>query len=291
MPIKINKTILYAFILLVFINATTTVLFAQVNKETNPKQVIETMLKNIDNLRSLKSCMETTERNNDELAKGFPCVKLNYYPRYIYMKLKDNGVEFLWKDGWNGNKALANPNGFPFINSNVDPNSNYMREGHHHTIHERGFKYLAELIRFSQKKLEDKFYDHVQLKGSIAYDDKDCYLVNINYDDYAYTTYTSTGKENLIQIARKLNVPEHWVKEKNKLKGYGVVAKDIELVVPNNYGKKIVLYIDKKTFMPIYQRVEDDKGLYEQYEYVDCEINVRFMDSDFDEYNEQYGFH
>lgn len=252
--------------------------------------LVEKMVKSINELKSLQCDIVARERINGKLKEVQPFMKVSFQPYHIYIKLKSNGSELLWKEDENGKKALVNPNGFPYVNLDLDPYGYFMRSNNHHTIYEIGFKYFGEIMRKELQRNGDKFYDVTTYSGTVKWNNKEYYLVEVLHNDFGYYDYKAGKNENLIQIARKLNVAEHMIKEKNNLSDYGVVKEGTVLKVPNHYAKRIVLYIDKSLYLPMYQRMEDDEGVYELYEYSNFIANPSFSKEDFSRDNPGYGF-
>ena len=56
------------------------------------------------------------------------------------------------------------------------------------------------------------------------------------------------------------------------------------------YAKYVLLYIDKDNFLPIGVRVFDDKGLFEQYDYYNLQVNPKFDDAEFTKDYKDYNF-
>ena len=52
--------------------------------------------------------------------------------------------------------------------------------------------------------------------------------------------------------------------------------------IPTAYAKVTTLYIDKSNNLPIYQKMEDDKGMYETYEFKELKVNPTFTATAFD---------
>ena len=93
-----------------------------------------------------------------------------------------------------------------------------------------------------------------------------------------------------MKIARKLNLSEYMILEKNKLSNYTSVKAGQTIKVPNMYAKKVVLYIDKINLMPIYQEVHDDQGMFEEYHYINLIVNPVLDADDFSKQNPEYKF-
>ena len=93
--------------------------------------------------KMIKSILKITERGKKGYNYYESSVKLNRSPRKIYVYIK--GIELIWVNGWNGNKAYVKPNSFPYINLSLDPLGSLMRQDQHHTLNEMGFDYFSSI--------------------------------------------------------------------------------------------------------------------------------------------------
>ncbi|MFO0321709.1 MAG: LysM peptidoglycan-binding domain-containing protein [Bacteroidota bacterium] len=254
--------------------------FAQ-KSEPTAKEVITKMLKSIRDVERFKYSLKIIERGKKGLNYYESSVKLNRNPRKIYLYIK--GIELLWVDGWNNNKAYIKPNSFPFFNLSLNPLGSLMRQDQHHNLNDMGFDYFGSIIGHMTKKLGDKFDAYFTLEGTERYNNRPCYKVIINNKDFGYDTYTVGENESITSIARKLHISEYMILEVNpKLNDYfDILKKGQKLKVPNAYAKYVTLYIDQLYFLPIGVKVLDDKGLYEQYDYFFLQVNPKIEDSEF----------
>jgi LysM repeat protein len=249
--------------------------------EPTAKEVITKMLKSIRDVERFKYNLKIIERGKKGLNYYESSVKLNRNPRKIYLYIK--GIELLWVDGWNNNKAYIKPNSFPFFNLSLNPLGSLMRQDQHHNLNDMGFDYFGSIIGHMTKKLGDKFDAYFTLEGTERYNNRPCYKVIINNKDFGYDTYTVGENESITSIARKLHISEYMILEVNpKLNDYfDILKKGQKLKVPNAYAKYVTLYIDQLYFLPIGVKVLDDKGLYEQYDYFFLQVNPKIEDSEF----------
>ena len=157
---------------------------------------------------------------------------------------------------------------------------------------EAGYDYFAELIRNAIIKAGDNFDSYFKCQGEIELDNHACYLITAEYPDYKYETYTVKKGETLITIARDKHLSEYMLLELNekKVSHYDDIKNGQMIVIPNVYGNKIILYIDKELLVPRIIRVYDDKGLFESYEYHDLEINPKIVEEEFTKEYKGYGF-
>lgn len=250
------------------------------------------------NLKTIHVKQIKTERIDGELKKSTAEAKVQFQPkRKIYIRgvndYNELASEVLYVEGENDNEALVNPVKFPYINLDLDPRGSLMRKNNHHTIFEAGGIYLAEVIQASvDKAIEvNEFEDRFFYKGQRDFQGYRCHEVEIYNNDYALDSYVVQNGEDIIQIARKLRVPEYKILEANEdIDWYDEVSEGDRIKVPRFYGKRIVLYIDVNTFIPWYQRIEDEKGLFAEYTMKSCYLNPEFNQMTFSSENEAYDF-
>lgn len=254
------------------------------------KEVINKMLKSINDVERFKYNLKITERGKKGMNHYESAVKLNRNPRKIYLYIK--GIELLWVDGWNNNKAYVKPNSFPFFNLSLDPLGSLMRQDQHHNLNDMGFDYFGSIVAFMAKKVGSNFDDYFKLIGQEKYNNRPCYKVVINNKDFDYETYTVGDHESITSIARKLHISEYMILEVNpKLNDFfDILKKGQKLKVPNAYAKDVTLYIDQLYFLPVGVKVLDDKGLYEQYDYFFLQVNPKIEDAEFTKTYKGYKF-
>lgn len=262
------------------------------------KWALEGMCSTFLNLKTIQIKQITIERVDGQLNPSIAEAKVQFKPtRKIYIRSLDQNneitSELLFLEGENNNDALVNPVSFPYINLDLDPKGHLMRKGRHHTIFEAGGKYLAEVIHTSMAHAEsvNEFKKRFRFVGTEIYQEKKCYRIEIVNNDYALDDYTVKADEDVIDIARKKMIPEYKILETNaELDDYDEVEEGDEIKIPRYYGKKIVLLIDAKTFIPWYQRIEDEQGVFAEYKMLKCYLNPEFSEIQFSSENPAYGF-
>ncbi|MBS1650779.1 MAG: DUF1571 domain-containing protein [Bacteroidetes bacterium] len=254
------------------------------------KEIVLSSLNAIEGVKGLTYHLKITERGK----KGFNFYESNVKyikkPKQVYLYIK--GIEVLWLEGKNKGKALVNPNSFPYFNLNLDPMGNLMRQDQHHTLHEMGYDYFATIILNSVIKIGNKFDNIFKLMGEELINEKECYKILIDNKDFNYVDYTVGENESITSIARKLHISEYMIVEKNpKFKDYfDLIEKGRVIKVPNWYCKRALLYIDKITFLPSSIKIEDDKGLFEEYDYRSVQLNPKFDPNEFTKEYKNYKF-
>lgn len=252
------------------------------------KEILQNTISAVQKIETLKFHLKCNERINGKLLSTESQVKLSTSPRKIYIYLK--GPELLWVEGKNNGNCLVNPAGFPYVNLSLDPMGSLMREKQHHTIHQMGFEYFVDVIKSSITMLANNFDTYFKCAGTLTWNSRECYFITAEYPDFAYVDHTVQKGENLTTIAHKLKVSDFMLLELNKAKNFHDVKVNEVIKVPNVYGKKMILYIDKELFIPRVIKVYDERGLFESYEYHDLQLNPKIADEEFTKEYKEYGF-
>lgn len=286
---KVLTTLGFTFILIAF-----TPLMAQVPavKTYHSREIIDKMLVAVKNLQTIQYTLKATERRNGSLRESEQLIKMNMTPfkMYVYVRKPDKGIEVLYRQGTNNNKAVVHPKSYSPVSLNLDPTGDMLRNGNHHTIFEANLNYITGIIQDAYKKAGSNFETYFMPDGSVSFEGKDCFKIVINYPVYKYTNYTVKPGEDIITIARKNYLSEFKIKEKNNLNSYQDVKPGQVILLPNAYAKKTTLYIDKKTYLPVVQIIYDELGLFEKYELWDIKINPLFKPEEFTKEYKDYNF-
>jgi outer membrane lipoprotein-sorting protein len=257
------------------------------------KQVLNKSIAAIDNAKTLKYRMKFKERLVSGWNVSEVSTKLYVKPFKVYIKTiaPDKDIEMLYCDGSNGGKCKVKPNGFPYVNVNLHPTSSHIMKTQHHPPTDSGFQKFKKLMQSAMTRAGADFDKIAKVTGSTSFDGKDCYILQINDPTFAFTNYTVKSGQSLYDIAREKLVAEYMILENNKgVDDFFDIKTGQVLKIPTSYSKKTTLYIDKKTNMPIYQKMEDNKGLFEEYEIYSLVINPTFAPNEFTEDYVEYGF-
>lgn len=244
------------------------------------RELIDKIFEAVDNIKTMRFNLQCNERIKGRMQHYESKVKLQVAPRKLYLSLK--GPEVLWIQGENNGNALVNPGAFPYMNLNLDPYGSLMRKDQHHTIHEMGFQYLADILKDGMKRTGDKLDKYFVIVGEEKLNGRNCYKLAISFPDFAWGPYTVKKGENLTSIARKLRVSEYMILMNNsKTSWYNDVKEGQIIQVPNAYGKLTILLVDKEYLLPVSNKVFDDQGLFETYEYIDLKVNTTILPEEF----------
>ncbi len=260
------------------------------------RKLAEDCIAAMGRVKTLTYTLDKTERINGKMLDGSLQVKYRKTPFsvYIYMYKPDPGVEVLYVEGENNGNAYVNPNKklLSFLDLDFDPYGKTLRKDERHTLFESGFEYMRGILKHALKVAdqEGKFDEYFNLEDDLVFNGRNCYKVVLTYPKFGYETYTVQAGEDLVKIARKLNLPEHLILEKNKLKFYTDVKPGQQILVPNMYSKKAVFYIDKSNLLPIYQELHDETGIFEIYRYKNLIVNPNINPEEFTKKYKDYNF-
>lgn len=255
----------------------------------NNHEILKNIFASVANVKTLRYHLQCNERIKGKMQHTESHVKLQINPRKLYLSLK--GPEVLWVQGENKGEALVNPGTFPFVNLNLDPFGVIMRKDQHHTIHEMGIHYLADIIKDGVIKAGNNFDKHFVILGEEAYNGRPCYRLSIAFPDFSWGPYTVKKGETITSISRRLHVSEYMVLERNPAATWYSDIKAGQIIqVPNVYAKLTMLLIDKELFLPLSNKVYDDKGLFETYEYVNLQVNSPISPEEFTKEYKDYNF-
>lgn len=255
----------------------------------NNHEILKNIFASVANVKTLRYHLQCNERIKGKMQHTESHVKLQINPRKLYLSLK--GPEVLWVQGENKGEALVNPGTFPFVNLNLDPFGVIMRKDQHHTIHEMGIHYLADIIKDGVIKAGNNFDKHFVILGEEAYNGRPCYRLSIAFPDFSWGPYTVKKGETITSISRRLHVSEYMVLERNPAATWYSDIKAGQIIqVPNVYAKLTMLLIDKELSLPLSNKVYDDKGLFETYEYVNLQVNSPISPEEFTKEYKDYNF-
>ncbi len=246
-----------------------------------------------DSIRCMKSVqykITSVERHAKEFVKASTEIKLQIQPRKLYFHNIAKKVEILYNPDISASKALVKTGSLPYIPVLLDPTGSIMRKNQHYSIHELGFAFIGKALALTISK-DPQGLSNFVFHGKCQKNNRACYFIEYNNNQFAYQEYKVGHKETVTSIAIKLNVHEHILRYKNNLHNdFGYLKSGLVLQMPNLYIKRAVIYIDEKTLIPVSIGAFDEIELFEVYDFSDIELNKRFTDLDFDRNNKLYHF-
>jgi outer membrane lipoprotein-sorting protein len=260
-------------------------------KSQNAEEITKKMISTVKSIKSLSYTSDLKERVNGILKTEKASFKLNVEPFkvYMYMYFPKLGRECLYATGTNNGKAWINCNSFPWVTLSLSPESKIMLEERHHSIFDAGFLYTALTLEYLMNKYPTE--KMITLNGIVSMQGEKCYYITLANPKYKMISYTTQQNETPQSIAEKLKLNFYSILENNpSLDLVDVIKPGTKLIVPSDYASKMELYVHTDKFYPVYLRVYDNKGLYEEYSFFGVTINAKFTDTDFAKDNPDYGF-
>ena len=287
MKFKINKSII--LVTYIFVSSS---LFSQNN--SLKREIIAKVIDSINAHNQLEFEMFRSERNEkNEFIDGKFYAKMNNNPFKIYVKNEKpkKGAEILYVQGENDNKVLLNTNSFPYVSLSLNSQNSLLLSGGHHYIKEAGFGKISKILNFDMEKFQDNFLKKISYEGIYNWNNKKCYKIRIEYEDYQTINYYAKNGETLYEICENKLINIAKIKELNP--GLDISKKLLdnqEIIITNHYFKILVLYIDLENYFPIYQLVYDENGLYEKYIYTKLVLNKLIKNEEFNRDYKDYNF-
>ena len=243
----------------------------------------------IQNLKTLRCQANAQERIGGKYHADHSLMKLGFSPLRVYLK-NGKGIEVLYVTGQNGGDAWVNPNAFPYVTLSLDPNGSLMRKGQHHTALQAGFGTINELLDGSASRPDKSFNRSFRYAGDTTVMGRPSYILRSDYPQFRYVAYKVGKNETPATVAAHFGCGEYRVLERNKLDIGEKLAEGRTLQVPNAYGRRTLIAVDQKTFLPNAVAVYDDQGLFEKYDFFDVVANQPIPTAEFSKDYKGYHF-
>jgi hypothetical protein len=252
-------------------------------------QLTSQLMAAIQNLKSLRCQANAQERIAGKYHPDRSSMKLTFNPLRVYLK-NGKGIEVLYVTGQNGGDAWVNPNAFPYVTLSLDPNGALMRKGQHHTALQAGFGTIAELLEGSAGRPDKSFNRSFRYAGDTTVLGRPGHILRSDYPQFRYVAYKVGKNETPATVAAHFGCGEYRVLERNKLDIGQKLTEGQTLQVPNAYGRRTLVVVDQKTFLPNSVAVYDDQGLFEKYDFFDVVANQPIPAAEFSKDYKGYHF-
>ncbi len=222
----------------------------------------------IENLKFLRCTVKAQERIDGSIKQAHSIMKLTYKPLRIYIK-NQKGVEVLWVAGQNGGDAWVYPASFPYVTLSLDPNGKLMRGSQHHTALQAGFGTITDLLRTTNLRQDNSFSRSFRYVGDTTLLGRTSLVLRSDYPQFRYVNFKAGKNETIASVAERFGCGEYRIIERNNLSIGEKIPEGKVLQVPNAYGRRTIVCVDPKTYLPTMVQVNDDKGLFEKFEFLD----------------------
>jgi hypothetical protein len=226
----------------------------------------------IEGLKYLRCTVKAQERIGGRINQANSIMKLSYKPLRIYIK-NQKGVEVLWVAGQNDGDAWVYPASFPYVTLSLDPNAKLMRSNQHHTVLQAGFGTISDLLRTTGLRQDNTFSRSFRYVGDTTVQGRNNHILRSDFPQFRYVSYKAGKNETIGTVAERFGCGEFRIIERNDLTIGDKIPEGKILQVPNGYGRRTVLCVDPKTYLPTLVQVNDEKGLFERFEFMDVVPN------------------
>ncbi|MFH2144078.1 MAG: DUF1571 domain-containing protein [Bacteroidota bacterium] len=267
-------------------------LFAMCNAQEGV-EIFNKMIESSKKVNALSFNATVKERFDGKLHLQKAFIKVRHSPFQIYYRqdYPQKGIEILYSQGKNQNKALVKPNQFPWVNMNLDPLNNQLRDKQHQTLFNPGFAYFVKVMEQSAKKYLNNLEKIIEYKGEAAWNNKDFYKLELVSPDYKLIKHIVEVGETIDKIAEKYYLNSYKILELNPVvKDYNDIKTGQEIIIPNCHTKKMILWVDKEKYVPMKLEIYDENGIFELYEFYNMKINLNFATDEFSPMFKDYGF-
>lgn len=235
-------------------------------------QLISRLTTAIQTLKSLRCEAEARERIGNKLVPDFTIMKITFNPYRVYLKNK-KGAEVLYVAGQNNNEAWVYPGAFPYVTLSLNPLGTLMRKGQHHTALQAGFGMIADLLNGPGGHADNAYTRSFRYTGDSTAQGRPCHILRSDYPQFRYVAYRAGKNERIASVADRFGCGEYRIAERNNLDIDDKIAEGQVVQVPNAYGRRVIVLVDAKTYLPASVTVYDDRGLYEQYNFRNAVAN------------------
>ncbi len=236
------------------------------------EQLTARMSTAIEGLKYLRCTVKAQERVGDRINQARSLMKLTYKPLRIYIK-NQKGVEVLWVAGQNDGDAWVYPASFPYVTLSLDPKGKLMRSNQHHTALQAGFGTISDLLRTTGLRQDNTFSRSFRYVGDTTVQGHSNYILRSDFPQFRYVSYKAGKNETIGTVAERFGCGEFRIIERNGLAIGDKIPEGKVLQVPNGYGRRTILCVDPKTYLPTLVQVNDEKGLFEKFEFLDVVPN------------------
>ena len=251
------------------------------------------MIEKVNSLKTLQCTFDAKERVMGKMISQKNNFKINIAPFKTYFKQDhpENGLEGLYISGENENKIKINPNAFPWITLNLDPEGELMMKDHHHPIFHAGYAYVAEVLEMLINKYQSRTSHLIVNKGTIVYQEQEVIVLDCTNPFYKIQSVTLSKPETPYDLGKRIHINYYSILEENpELKAFSKIPSGKTIKVPSDYASKMLIYLHKTQLYPVYIKISDPRGVFEEYKFTNVILNPVYKTEDFLATNTKYGF-
>lgn len=267
----------------------TSVLAAPPAAPITTSQLVARLTAAIQSVSTIRCNAEARERVDNKTVPDYTAMKIAFNPYRVYLKNR-KGVEVLYVSGQHDNEAWVYPAAFPYVTLSLNPLGSLMRKGQHHTVLQAGFGMIADLLNGPDGRADNVFTRSFRYAGDSTAQGQACYVLRSDYPQFRYVTYRVGKNETIASVAARFSCGDYRILERNNLSVDSKLTEGQVLQVPNAYGRRVLVVVNAKTYLPASVTVYDDRGLYEKYNFLDVVANQPIPAAEFTKDYKGYKF-
>ena len=169
------------------------------------------MIGAISSLNTITYTIDAKELIDDRIIHSKTRVKLQINPFCVYNYTLEpkEGIEVLFT--YKNDKAIINPNGFPFFNLNLSPYSRIMRKDQHHTLYETGFIFLRDIFISLFNDIKKDPNKYIIDLGFNEHREKKCKVLQLNNPNFVFKKYIVQENEDVQDIAKRMSLSSYLI--------------------------------------------------------------------------------
>ncbi len=248
------------------------------------ERIISLMVDSIRTIKTLDFRINAFERVQGEYLSAESSVLLTVKPRIIYFRNEKRKISLYWKEGENSGQAQIKARALLGVPILLDPLGSMIRKNQHYSIFELGFDYFGKIFNHLLTKDKEFLHKNLNYHGKKTINGNNYHALTYENKHFAYLSYKTGKNESVYSIAHQLHISEYLIRVKNNfLSNFNTLKEGTFLMVPNDYCKKLILYLDEKTMLPHSITAYDETGLLENYEYTRLVKNSK-LDKDYQQF-------
>jgi hypothetical protein len=258
---------------------------ALAQSEPGKLRIIGSMVDSIRRVKNASYHMKALERVDGKFLIAESNILLQMKPRWLYFRNDEKKLSVLYKEGENKNEAFVKAKQLLNATLSLDPYGSLMRKNQHYTIFDIGFEFLGSVMARALLSDKEQIDKNIEYLGKKNWSEYTCYVLKYEDPNFHFYDYFVKKGESVSALAIRFNVSDYVIRKKNNLSSYyGKIKVGSKIVIPSNYVKKVIMYIDEKTMLPVNVITFDEEGIYESYELTRLKINRKLSTEDFNQF-------
>ncbi len=250
--------------------------FFQSGYSESAKNFLQQVLTATKKVRHFESYSRMIEKTDSKVTTNVSFSKISYEPFRVYMTniAPDAGMQTLYNPKLTEDKLFVKIPPINFITLKIDPNSSLARGKFHHPIEYSGTRFAVRILENIAQNIGDYTFSF----STNVFHGRKMIVSVLNTKDFRYIPYKITQKETMQNLCSRLLVNEYLVLTRNNnISHYEQVLNPGTIIqIPNHFFKKLQVFIDAETYLPVVEKIWDETGFLEEYDMYQVTIKTSF---------------